>query len=639
MLLTSPATTLETMTNSIQYNSWVDLREIVRDIDKIEVRLIRKFTTYVSSEESIDLELLWTHMQSSVLSPGNGVRITELASIWILKYMEEKRSKGCKTVANSLYSIQHVFRRWGIVIDPATDKLVNGFKAKERKITATRQIQTVKKKASQYDDLKGVLPSMIAWLGNATDDELVKTVRFILTSPDFSENVKDSVRPIAGMDKVTRLILCMKARSMLAIGAVTGMRGVGFFRLSVADVKVVANGEGLLYNYSSRKGGAGHSDLMSKVTRVVHHKNPEEDANATYYQFLSILPRGTTYPFQFGRVSRGSTRQAERNHFASLRNQIVGYIEVAAVACGLSAGIGFKKIHSLRSWCTSALAEGGAGKQDRISHLGWASGDVEAEHYLGAEIAAMALPSPFIASKRLNQRCDFGNASKELEPAPPMWAFMGNIPGKDSMTFGEKVCYIASAAGTSPSRLPHVVVDPSFSAAVKAANVNGIEKISMGDTYTMLTKRVREQDIELQELRAKVARLESDPDVRHDTVQAGVDRLKAIFDEHLETSATDKFFPNICKRVVVGHVVSILDMHATEKGIMGLDLSKDTFGRKLIAVLRMASCAEILVTTPNTRGSRSWFTWTKNASAEFKIFHGGLKSNWQEIRAKIGPKK
>lgn len=627
---------IESRMRALDEDEWEDLTDDLRDIGIVETRKVKKFSDWVAARQNLPEAKLWRHFQTTVKVKTNKPILKELASIWLLDEIKSAQSKGNKTIANMIYTIQHAFRRWGISFDEATTVYANNLKKKENKATAIRKMDNLEKKAQQYHSLKKIVPQMIQWLGSATDGEFDSIVTEISdTGPEFlTKTGVDQIKPLLNMHPAKRNILRLKLRAMISLGVVTGLRGIGFWRLAKTDVRRIEinheGEEGLFIYYGTRKNGPGKSDLMTKVTRVVHNIDPDVDCIAAYFEYLSVLPADTKYPFQFGKASRGTGKVAEMAHFRALRSQAVAFVEVAAVACGVE-GMGMKKIHALRAFCTNALAEKGSSKDERMEHLGWAKTDVEGAHYMDKAYPVLNNNAPFIVAGR--------EKKKNGLPRPAMWNFIDSlterrVPGADSMSYGDKVCFLAAAAGKSPKIAPVIKVPEDFAHTVRNAKNEEVPLEGAAlEVEKKYAKRVRDLELEVTALRAKVARLEGDPDIRHETAVDAVKRTEEAL-AVLSVDPENLDFPERCKKVVVEKLAHILDRYPA----MGFLDADKALKKKVHATLRLAAFAKELVENPPpSRGRKYWFTWCFNSSAEFKKVHNGVKPQWTVLRKMIMP--
>jgi hypothetical protein len=578
-------------------------------------------------------------------------KVRDEASLYVTEFVDEQRRKGTKTGARVAGRIRCAFDKWRVPYHKELRDLIKTDLIKEDRTTSERKRSEVSDVDRVHKAIREGLPRVIAWLAKVAllDFRMVsgKFLRdmdegsaIVTYAPEhlryFTGNMTDvdiartnGVTAKAAMQDDNLRVYLMATRAILSIMSVTGLRSKAFWDMEYADLMEVDGADGVLLRYKSWKTGRSSADFMYHFVRVVYNADPAADPVVHLHQFLYLtksLAGGALadpdHPFRMN--------HKDNSHWWK---RIVTIATVAARAVGAEEMFSTrKKLHALRGFCASELANRGATAEERHDMLGWGTVDTEGRHYVDNSVKAKANKGPFLIAGRLIRNSD--DDSSMSVPAPGMWQVVDeSIQG---MSTTDKVVFLAAAAGLPG--VPEAGPPPHLCTLVRQAN-NASEDTGRG------TKRQAEREAvlraELAVERNKRARLEVAPGEEGLGLEATIEAFRGIFKDHIEPHCRKADFPSICRRAVLGNNVvnlmdAIVDPNAQRGFGVGVPQHHSEFWRKFTTVLRLAATHGFHQGVTDKSPTSSWFPWARANLGTIKVHAGGANMNkWAALREQI----
>lgn len=364
------------------------------------LKIIRTVSDYIAGELGHShKEEFWDRFEEWIKENKSTCR--SYATVFTCKYIKDR--EGNDSVNQLVNYLLIAFNKWGIEIN---DELALVIKNKKRKWDADAAKRTEgkkRKKSEQYVNIKEHLQSFVRYTGSTsagTFREHVKKARSLnkdVNNP-FNKTTLIELNTVSNLkdDQITKLLL--KVRAFFLVSKVTGLRWVSFLRMTRDNVTWREGS--MLIKYKKKHNSKEIYEHVAVVPNVI----ATDCAILAYAQYVTSVPECEN-PFGY---SHGTLNSKARARVAAI-------MELVAWASGSEGGIGYKKVHAMRSYCSSLLAERKVGTNDRHEHLGWSAGGnaIEKNHYLDGAIPALNSRVPMIAAGRAND-----------EPAPAFWELL-----------------------------------------------------------------------------------------------------------------------------------------------------------------------------------------------------------------------
>lgn len=591
-----------------KYTVNVDKREIGGGNIQ-QIRQIKKLCLYIADKENVyDKQLMWNTFQYSIDKNSNIIK--KHASDWFIMYIHEKIKSGNKRVDVDVLPLFNVMtKKWNIPFNSDVYKFVENLKHqwKDKRINAMKQMSCDKKE--QFEVFNSYKEKIVNFFDKPSLDKIRQAINVVLDTKKeklFPKYVYYECGILSrALDNVLLKFTC-KARVVLLLGMVTGMRGVSIWRLKCTDI--IENDDGFIINYITKKNGSVKNQEKQLSVRIVPHKNRKYDAIIALAEYLELVKDDLSakeYPFLYGHGVRDLSMNSEslRNLYSHVSQKMITLLEVAAYYVGIKNTIGRKKIHMLRSYCTTVLAKGGADADTRKSHLGWGkSKDIET-FYLDKNDSVSNLSSPYIAAERLdlNKKFNKTKISEDIQDAPYYWKLYKSIENMDK--WNEKVlCLLVNAGKIKNEKYE----DETLKRMISSIKPKKRPPVS---TSKVNLKRVK-RDVN--------------------------DVLNHLLETKIKPFVKQKDFPSICYNVVKNDFYQVIETNQNGNNTgLGLNIDlKGGFGRLLVNVIRLGVCKDNNELIEKYNGN-SWITYARNNAKEFSKIHRWSTTNWNEIKYKF----
>jgi hypothetical protein len=558
--------------------------------------LVKKLSNYIAKEKGKDEVVFWDDFEGWV--KRHPTTCNKLATLFACEYLKEREHS--KSVKQQVDYLLIAFKKWGIVVKEKLVTLIDNKKRKWDVGGAVRLEENKKKKSAQYVNVKEFLPAIITYMGNTTVEtfrEHVRKARETSGGP-FTKTALIELNTVANLGADAIKLLLLKTRAFLLVAKVTGLRWVAFQRMTRDNV--TWRDGSLLIEYKKKHNSKEVFGHVAAVPNV----NPADCGVLAFAQYVVSVPE-CEFPFVY---SHGTSNSKARARVAAL-------LDLVAWAVGSAEGLGYKKSHALRSYCSSFLAEKSVGTIERHEHLGWSSGGnaIEIDHYLDGAILALHSRVPLIAAGR-----------GAGEAAPAFWQLVDTTTG-DVWKIIAELSVAAKVAPVNffiPVSEALIVKVQRHATSTSAAIVKTPTQLVKEITYLKQKVVVLEREVQL--LKGRLGDGDGTVGVGAETVVEATARLTGIITE-LCKHAKEKYFPRQCLVAYNDTISPMLSIHHGHGFILKFSSG---VGKSLQAVLIIAACQKqdpigLQTAFDAALGSKSWLGWVRG--------HKGLVAILDEV--------
>lgn len=551
---------------------------------------MQKFSDFVAKDKGVDKAVFWEGFEGWV--KANTAECNSIATRYMCDFI--KHRENTKSIKQLVDYQLIAFKKWGITVNANLATVINTKKRTWDEAKAVVSQANKRKKSAQYVNIKEFLPQMINYLGNTTPEVFrghVKKARAMKGSP-FTKTTLTEANTVTNLDDKTIKIMLMKVRAFLLMAKVTGLRWISFLRMTRDNV--TWRDGSLLVEYKKKH----NSKVIFSHVAIVPNITAMDCPILAYSQFITSVPECEN-PFSFGHGTLNSKARA----------RVAALLDVVAWAVGSEDGLGFKKVHAMRSYCSSLLAERSVGKNDRHDHLGWSTNNVESDNYLDGAIPALNSRVPLIAAGR-------GGG----EPAPAFWELLDTAQAIS----GDVWCNIAIlsvAAKVSPLNFTMTAPD-TLTIKVQSYMIEASKRTVK--TPAQLAKEVADLQKENAELKRVVQlykdRLGDSTDIEESREEAAK-RISVVI-KKLVSHTTDTTFPRQCL-VTYNDVIAPTLVAHPEGGFL-IKFSSG-LGKSYQAVLILAARQRKDPIGMNTlfeeSPSKSWVSWVRGNRSKLAVLN------------------
>jgi len=589
----------------------VDLREVTTIHSKRILRNVKALSSYIAKKEKIDEKKLWGNFEDWV--KDNRTKCGGYVTTHLCEYIQEK--EGCRSIRNLVGRKVLAFERWDIPLNSNLLERIDKYKRKWEGDVAENKEDNKKKKSDQYQELKDHWDDMIKY----TMETDVATLRDHMNSVIRQENnvptcSKNQLKRMINLSDSDIRVNILKLRAFLLVGKATGLRWISFQRMKVSDWTF--NNGGFVIKYLKKKqGNKKRVKSTTEYVYVVPHKDPNFCPVIAFSQFVSKTPE-VECPFNFGYTIDESN---DTNHGARLRTMAL--MELVACSTGMD-GVGFKKLHAMRAYCTNTLAGKGVKRADRWDHLGWALGsNVEGDHYLDKSVAAANSTTPYVVADR----------EKDVPTdIPAFWDMLETVPLQTDIF--TKIAYLAVCAGIKPIAYD-LLVNVDFAFSVRAHMERSLAAVLK--TYDELLQenqalldKLKSSEGQVQTYKGRMSKYGLTIDVSGtSTEDTPTVQLTKIVEELKENAKNDNF-PAMCVNAFDEKIKSIIDEHGKNDGFL---LAQNTgCGKTLILILVIVAAAKknmIMLRDVRPKG-QSWLAFCRTSKNDIPLFKSVDTKKW-----------
>lgn len=559
---------------------------------------IQKLSDFIAKEKGCNKTVFWEGFEAWV--KDNHDECNSLATRYMCDFIKER--EGTKSIKQLVDYQLIAFKKWGINVNTNLSTVINTKKRAWDEVKAVRSQENKKKKSTQYINVKEYLPLMVSYLGNSAPSvfrEHVKKARAMKDSP-FTKTTLTEANTVANLDDKTIKIMLMKVRAFLLMAKVTGLRWISFLRMTRDNV--TWRDGSLLVEYKKKH----NSKVIFSHVAIVPNITATDCPILAYSQFITSVPECEN-PFSFGHGTLNSKARA----------RVAALLDVVAWAVGSEDGLGFKKVHAMRSYCSSLLAERSVGKNDRHDHLGWSTSNVESDNYLDGAIPALNSRVPLIAAGR-------GGG----EPSPAFWELLDT-----SGDVWYNIAILSVAAKVSPINFTMTAPD-ALTIKVQSHMIEASKRTVK--TPAQLTKEVADLRKENAELKRVVQlykdRLGDHVDIA-ETKDGATKRLTDVLTA-LVSHSKDETFPRQCLVAYNETVAPIIIAHPGNGFLIKFNTG---LGKNFQAVLVLAARQRKdpigLQTLFGESNSKSWVSWVRGNRGTIAVLNEVPLSSTEDYNA------
>lgn len=547
---------------------------------------IEKLSDYIAKNKGHKKDVFWEHFEEWVKNNTN--ECNSLATRYMCDFIKEhENTKSIKQLVD--YHLI-AFKKWGITVNTDLVSVINTKKRTWDEDNAVRSQENKKKKSTQYVNVKEYLPRMVSYLGNSPPDvfrDHVRTARMIKDKV-FTKTALIEANTVANLDDAVIKILFLKVRAFLLMAKVTGLRWITFMRMTRSNV--TWRDGSLLVEYRKKHNSKAIFSYVAIVPSIVATECPI----LAYSHFITSVPE-YEHPFGF---SHGTLNSKARARVAAL-------LDLVAWAVGSECGIGYKKVHAMRSFCSSLLAERSVGTIERHEHLGWSTSTVESENYLDGAIPALTSRVPMVAAGRTNG-----------EPPPSFWELLD--------THGdvwENIALLSVAAKVSPINFTRSAPD-TFTIKVQTHMIDASKRtVKTPEQIAIENRELHKENLELKRIvQLYKNRLGDSSDIEETRAEAEK-RVTGVITE-LAKHSTDDTFPRQCLVAYNTVIAPTLTVHIGCGFLIKLNtgLGK-TYQAMLILAARQLKDPIGLKTLFDESTSKSWVGWVRANRATIAVLN------------------
>jgi len=264
------------------------------------------------------------------------------------------------------------------------------------------------------------------------------------------------------------------------------MRSITGANVALEDFTEQPDGSMLLQRIEKKCGSIRNVEKLVYV-RIVSHKDPE--------QCTLVRNNPTCRLHPFARGFKRKQGQDPVNFAKLLQRRYLAMMHAVAIACGLPDGLDGKRLHIFGVICENVLPGLGATSNERQDYIGW-SISFQSQNYSSLKHRALNSKAPYLMS---------GREGKGGKPSSNVGLLDKVVPGDETMSYWDRVNYLATAAGFIPSS--DIAVDPAVRNELERHIINENKAQQISDPKVLL-KRVQELEAQLQEAKQKIARVE-----------------------------------------------------------------------------------------------------------------------------------
>lgn len=565
----------------------------LKDVDNTQhqrrlLKLVRSLSDYVAGElGKTDKVAFWDGFEDWIKENKDACR--SHASVFTCEYIKAREK--CESPNQLVNYLLISFNKWGIELNADLMSVIKDKKRKWETEQGKRAEGNKKKKSEQYINIKEHLQSFVLYTGTTTAETFREHVKKARDNNPFTKTTMIELKTVSNLKDEEIKLLLLKVRAFFLVAKVTGLRWVSFLRMTRDNV--TWRDGSMLIKYKKKH----NSKEIYEHVAVVPNANPTECAIMAYAQFVTSVS-DCEHPFGY---SHGTLNSKARARVAAI-------MELVAWASGSDDGIGYKKVHAMRSYCSSLLAERKVGTTERHEHLGWSTGGsaIEKNHYLDGAIPALNSRVPLIAAGR-------GGG----EPAPSFWALLD--------TDGDvwvNIATLSVAAKVSPPNFNGTAPD-DMTIKVQAHMIAASKRTVK--TPAQLTKEVDDLRKENAELK-RIVQLYKDrlgenaPDIEESKADAE-QRVADVVKELVSHTADDNF-PRQCLVTYNDIIAPTLTAHP---GGGFLIKFSSGLGKSYQAVLILAARQRKdpigLKSLFDGSPSKSWVSWARGNRSKVASLH------------------
>lgn len=566
------------------------------------LNLIHKLSDYIAGQKGVDKGLFWGGIEGWIKT--NPKECTEFATRFACEYIEKRDSmKSAKMLVDMLLI---AFKKWGIVVNERLSKVINDKKRKWDEVDGARVETNKKMKSDQYVNLKEHMSSMVRYTGGASAATFRDHVERARNEAPFNKSALAELKTIAGFsDDVIRTLL-LKVHTFLLMSKVTGLRWVSFLRMTSENVSW-RDGM-LLIKYKKKH----NSKDVNNFVGIVPNANAADCAVLAYSQYVSSVSE--THPFKFSHKTCNSKARA----------RVAALLDLVAWVVGSTQGMGFKKVHAMRAFCTTLLAEKKVGRLERHEHLGWETtgSTIERDHYLDGAIGALNSRVPVVAAGR-----------EDGAVAPPFWDLLGDVAGDD---IWRKIATLSVAAKVAPPNFTAITAPDELVVKVQTHMADAMKAVPK--TPAQLLQENKALTKEVQELKRLVLLYRTrlgETDQVEETGEEAVKRVTDVINALCER-VKEKDFPRQCLKVYRESIENTFTAHPSLGFILPFNTAK---GKALQAILTLVA---VQIKDPlelkrlfENSSSRSWTSWVRTNKATIPALAAVPTSSVEEFKNHI----
>lgn len=578
--------------------------------EKRLLRCVRDLSDFVAKRQGvIESEIFWNQFRRWAID--NTELVNGYANSFMSNYLKTKGHQSSAFHTVRLY-IQ-IWKTWGINISDRMKQHIQRLEREQwqpKKVSRLNKLQQVK--TTQFEVLEPKWKEMVRYMLTMSPEEFRQHLESVANNRRVHASVATSsfneMAVIANKsDKELKEIL-LGTLAYSSLLRYTGMRSITGANVRFEDFMEQADG-GLLLRRIEKKCGSVRNVEKVVYVLIVPHKDPQLCTLvhlATYFNSVRQNPTCRVEPF-----ARGFNRKSGQdpvNFCKMVQRRYIAVLHAVAIACGMQDGLGGKRLHIFRVICENVLGGLGVTSKERQEYIGWAH-DTQAQNYSLMKHRALNSTAPYLMSGRQN---------KDDSPHS-MWSFWVKIPNASTISYWERVHYLATAAGFVQSGVD-IAIDTGFQKELEQHMINA-NKAQQKSDPKLLLQRVRELERELQDAKRKVARVE--------IKQKGNPKelLEALVSKLKERKHGDDF-PQVC----ADHFPEIARLIDAGDGAQNSFCLKQSTaaGKDLIRILLLGSIAP---SKPNRGSYQNWFSFVNGERKRLPMLRQIDTSTWNTFKA------